>query len=75
MKLVAKYNMRSNSKVRVDKSVGISIYDWFYLKATYMCNKTVKGEIGTDTLRHLALETMNTRYPSDKWLHIFTDGC
>jgi len=34
----------------------------------------VKGEIGTDTLRHLALETMNTRYPPDKWLHIFTDG-
>ena len=35
----------------------------------------VKGEIGTDTLRHLALEIMNTRYPPDKWLHIFTDGC
>jgi len=34
----------------------------------------VKEEIGTDTLRHLALETMNTRYPPDKWLHIFTDG-
>ena len=34
----------------------------------------VKGEIGTETLRHLALETMNTRYPQDKWLHIFTDG-
>ena len=33
----------------------------------------VKGEIGTETLRHLALETMNTRYPQDKWLHIFTD--
>ena len=27
-----------------------------------------------DLLRHLALETMNTRYPPDKWLHIFTDG-
>ena len=24
---------------------------------------------------HLALETMNTRYPPYKWLHIFTDGC
>jgi len=35
----------------------------------------IKGEIGTETLRHLALETMNTRYPQDKWLHIFTDGC
>ena len=35
----------------------------------------VKGEIGTDTLRHLALETMNIRHPPDKWLHIFTDGC
>jgi len=23
---------------------------------------------------HLALEAMNTRYPQDKWLHIFTDG-
>ena len=34
----------------------------------------VKGEIGTETLRHLALETMNTRNPQDKWLHIFTDG-
>ena len=34
----------------------------------------IKGEIGTETLRHLALETMNTRYPQDKWLHIFTDG-
>jgi len=32
----------------------------------------LKGE--TETLRHLALETMNTRYPQDKWLHIFTDG-
>jgi hypothetical protein len=32
------------------------------------------GEIGTETLRHLALETLNTRYPKDKWLHIFTDG-
>jgi len=31
-------------------------------------------EIGADTLRHLALETMNTRCPPDKWLHIFTDG-
>jgi hypothetical protein len=34
----------------------------------------IKGEIGTETLRHLALETMNTRFPQDKWLHIFTDG-
>jgi hypothetical protein len=34
----------------------------------------IKGEIGTETLRHLALETMNTRYPQGKWLHIFTDG-
>jgi hypothetical protein len=33
-----------------------------------------KGEIGTDTLRQMALQTMNTRYPQDKWLHIFTDG-
>jgi hypothetical protein len=32
-----------------------------------------KREIGTETLSHLALETMNTRYPQDKWLHIFTD--
>ena len=32
----------------------------------------IKGE--TETLRYLALETMNTRYPQDKWLHIFTDG-
>ena len=23
---------------------------------------------------YLALETMNTRYPQDKWLHTFTDG-
>ena len=35
----------------------------------------VKGEIGTDTLRHLALETMNIRYPPDKWLHILSVGC
>src|SRR5215510_2546858 len=34
----------------------------------------IKGETGTDTLRQLALETMNTRYPHDKWLCIFTDG-
>ena len=33
-----------------------------------------KGEIETETLRHLALETLNTKYPQDKWLHIFTDG-
>ena len=32
----------------------------------------IKGE--TETLRHLGLETMNTRHPQDKWLHIFTDG-
>jgi len=38
MKLVAKFNTRSNSKVQVDISVGISIYDWFYLNATYTCN-------------------------------------
>jgi len=30
--------------------------------------------VATETLRHLALETMNARYPQDKWLHIFTDG-
>jgi len=34
----------------------------------------VKGEIGADILRHLVLETMNTRCPPEKWLHIFTDG-
>jgi len=34
----------------------------------------VKEEMGTDTLRHLALETMNSTYPPDKWLHIFTDS-
>ena len=34
----------------------------------------VKGEIRTDTLRHLALETMSFRYPPEKWLHNFTDG-
>jgi len=34
----------------------------------------IEGEIGTETLRHLALETVNTRYPRDKWLHIFTYG-
>ena len=34
----------------------------------------IKGEIGTKTLRHLALETTNIRYPQDKWLHISTDG-
>ena len=34
----------------------------------------VKVEIGTETLRHLALETMNTRYLQDKWLRIFADG-
>jgi len=34
----------------------------------------IRGETGTETLRHLALETMNTRYPQDKWLHVFTDG-
>jgi len=32
IKLVAKFNMRSYSKVRVDISVGISIYDWFYIR-------------------------------------------
>ena len=40
----------------------------------YLQQSIIKGEIGTETLRHLALETMNTRYPQDKWLHIFTDG-
>ena len=34
----------------------------------------IKGEIETETHRHQVLETMNTRYPQDKWLHIFTDG-
>ena len=34
----------------------------------------IKGETETETLRHLALETTNTRYPQDKWLHILTDG-
>jgi hypothetical protein len=34
----------------------------------------IKGETGTDTLRQLALETMNTRYLQGKWLYIFTDG-
>ena len=34
----------------------------------------VKEEIGADTLGHMALETMNTRCPPDKCLHIFTDG-
>jgi hypothetical protein len=34
----------------------------------------IKGEAGTETLRHLDLETMNTRYPQDKWLHILIDG-
>ena len=33
-----------------------------------------KGETETETLRHIALETMKTRYPQDKWLHIFTGG-
>jgi len=32
----------------------------------------IKGE--TETLRNLALETMNIRYPQNKWMHIFTDG-
>jgi hypothetical protein len=41
----------------------------------YMKQNIVKGEIGANILRHLALETMNTRCPPDKWLHIFTDGC
>ena len=35
----------------------------------------IKGEIWAETLRHLSLETVNTRYPQDKWLQIFTDGC
>jgi len=35
----------------------------------------VKGETGTDKLKHLSLETMNTRYPPNKWLHIFADVC
>jgi hypothetical protein len=34
----------------------------------------IKGEIGTNIHRQLALETMNTRYPHDKWLYTFTDG-
>jgi hypothetical protein len=40
----------------------------------HLLQSIIKGEIGTETLRHLALETMNTRYPQDKWLHVFTDG-
>jgi hypothetical protein len=32
MKLVAKFNMCFYSKVRVDISGGISIYDWFYIR-------------------------------------------
>jgi len=40
----------------------------------YLQQNIIKGETDTETLRHLALETMNTRYPPDKWLHIFTDG-
>jgi hypothetical protein len=34
----------------------------------------IKGEIDTETLRHLALETVNTKFPQDRWLHVFTDG-
>jgi len=37
----------------------------------HLQQSVVRGEIGTETLRHLALETMNTRYPQD----IFADGC
>jgi len=40
----------------------------------HLQQSTIKGEIGLETLRHLALETMNTRHPRDKWLHIFTVG-
>ena len=39
-----------------------------------MQHNIVKGETGIDTLRHLALVTMNTTYPQGKWLHIFTEG-
>ena len=38
----------------------------------HLLQNIIKGETGTR--RRLALETMNTRYPQDKWLHIFTDG-
>ena len=41
----------------------------FYL---HLQQSMIKGEIGTETLRHS--ETVNTRYPQDKSLHIFTDG-
>ena len=34
----------------------------------------VKGETGTETLRYLALETMDTSYLQGKWLHVFTDS-
>jgi len=34
----------------------------------------IRGETETEKLRDLALDTMNTRYPQDKWLHVFTNG-
>lgn len=37
MKFVAKLNMRSYSKVRVHISIGISIYDWFYIRLSVVC--------------------------------------
>ena len=43
-------------------------------QAIHHLQKIIKGETETETLRHLALETMNTRYPKDKCLHILTDG-
>ena len=33
-----------------------------------------KKETNPVLLKHLALEMMQTRYPIDKWMHIFTDG-
>jgi len=32
----------------------------------HLQQKIIKGETETETLRHLALETINTRYPQDK---------
>ena len=34
----------------------------------------IKASIDTSSLRQLALETMNLRYPEDTWLRIYTDG-
>jgi hypothetical protein len=35
--------------------------------------RIIKGEIERETLRHLALQTVNTWYPQDKWLQFFAD--